>query len=153
MSSIIAGVNQTFCVTLLVTMPHLVVTETFLLNISTRVLRIYIYIYICNVTFFYLLFNTSLIPRPFWPDKVEDEASVLFDCFMYGNIRNAYINKAQNISLQDQMLSVLKCTDESSLVVFEKCLFIAAQMHNNKKTTLKLCICIVVHFWCLKDFG
>ena len=33
---------------------------------------------------------------------------VLFDCFMYGNIRNVYINKAQNISLQEQVLSVLK---------------------------------------------
>ena len=45
---------------------------------------------------------------PFCPGKAEDEAHVLFDCFVYGNIRNVYINKAQNISLQEQVLSVLK---------------------------------------------
>ena len=39
----------------------------------------------------------------------EDEAHVLLDCFVYGNIRNVYINKAQNISLEDQVLSVLNC--------------------------------------------
>ena len=54
---------------------------------------------------------------PFYPDKAEDEAHVLFDCFVYGNVRNVYINKVQNISLQEQVLSVLKCTDESSFVV------------------------------------
>ena len=53
---------------------------------------------------------------------------VLFDCFMYGNIRNVYINKAQNISLQEQVLSVLKCTDESSLVALGKYLFLAVQI-------------------------
>ena len=46
--------------------------------------------------------------------KVEkDEAPVFLDCFVYGNIKNVYINKAQNISVQDQGLSVLKCTDQS----------------------------------------
>ena len=61
--------------------------------------------------------------------KVEkDEAPVFLDCFVYGNIRNVYINKAQNISLQDQVLSVLKCTDESSLVALGKYLFLAVQM-------------------------
>ena len=69
---------------------------------------------------------------PFCPDKVEDEAHVLFDCFVYGNTRNLYINKAQNISLQDQVLSVLKCTDESSLVALGKYLFLAVQMHIKK---------------------
>ena len=38
-SSINASVNYTFSVTLLVTVPHLLVTEAFLLNIFTRVLR------------------------------------------------------------------------------------------------------------------
>ena len=28
---------------------------------------------------------------PFCPDKVEDKAHVLFDCFVYGNTRNVYI--------------------------------------------------------------
>ena len=79
---------------------------------------------------------------PFCPDKVEDEAHVLFGCFVYGNIRNVYIHKAQNISLQDQVLSVLKCTDESSLVALGKYLFLAVQMHiknikNKKKKRLK----------------
>ena len=60
---------------------------------------------------------------PFCPHKAEDEAHVLFDCFVYGNIRNVYINKAQNISLQDQVLSVLKCTDESSLLPLESTRF------------------------------
>ena len=85
---------------------------------------------------------------PFCPDKVEDEAHVLFDCFVYGNIRNVYINKAQSISLQDQVLSVLKCTDESSLVALGKYLFLAVQMH--KKKTGKWCISTAVHFLCLK---
>jgi len=69
---------------------------------------------------------------PFCPDKVEDEAHVLFDCFVYGNIRNVYINKAQNISLQEQVLSVLKCTDESSLVALVKYLFLAVQMRKKR---------------------
>ena len=38
MSSINAGVNQTFCVTLLVTMIHLVVNEALLFSIFTRAL-------------------------------------------------------------------------------------------------------------------
>ena len=80
----------------------------------------------------------------FFPDKVEDEAHVLFDCFMYGNIRNVYINKAQNISHQEQVLSVLKCADENSLVALGKYLFLAVQIH--KKTTWKWCISIVVRF-------
>ena len=60
---------------------------------------------------------------------------------MYGNIRNVYINKAQNISLEDRVLSVLKCTDESSLVALGKYLFLAVQMR--KKTDSK-----VVHIYC-----
>ena len=40
-SSITAGANETFSVTLLVTMPHLVVTEALLLNIITRVYALY----------------------------------------------------------------------------------------------------------------
>ena len=85
---------------------------------------------------------------PFCPDKAEDKAHILTDCFVYGNIRNMYINKAQNILLQEQVLSVLKCTDESSLVALGKYLFLAVQMH--KKMTRKWCISIVVHFLCLK---
>ena len=69
---------------------------------------------------------------PFFPDKVEDEAHVLFDCFVYGNIRNVYINKAQNISLQEQVLSVLKCTDDSSLVALGKYLFLAVQIRKKR---------------------
>ena len=69
---------------------------------------------------------------PFCPDKVEDEAHVLFDCFVYGNIRNVYINKAQNISLQEQVLSVLKCTDESSVVALGKYLFLAVQIRKKR---------------------
>ena len=65
---------------------------------------------------------------PFCADKVEDETHVLFDCFVYGNMRNVYLNKAQNISLQDQMIKVLKYTDESSLVALGKYLFLAVQM-------------------------
>ena len=53
---------------------------------------------------------------------------------MHENIRN----KARNISLQDQVLSVLKCTDESSLVALGKYLFLAVQMHiKNIKNKLK----------------
>ena len=44
---------------------------------------------------------------------------------MHENIRN----KARNISLQDQVLSVLKCTEESSLVALGKYLFLAVQVH------------------------
>ena len=77
---------------------------------------------------------------PFCPDKVEDEAHVLFDCFVYGNIRNVYINKAQNISLQEQVLSVLKCTDESSLVSLGQYLFLAVQIRKNDSK--------VVHIHC-----
>ena len=62
---------------------------------------------------------------PFCPDKAGDEAHVLVDCFVYGKIRNVYTNKAQNISLQDLVLSVLKCTDESSLVALGKYWFLA----------------------------
>ena len=72
---------------------------------------------------------------PFCPD--EDEAHVLFDCFVYGNIRNAYTNKAQNISLQDQVLSVLKCTDESNLVALGKYLFLAVQIRKKEKKKRK----------------
>ena len=46
---------------------------------------------------------------PFCPDKVEDEAHVLFDCF-------------------SDCFSVLKCTDESSLVALGKYLFLAVQI-------------------------
>ena len=50
---------------------------------------------------------------PFCRVKIEKgEAPVFFDYVVYGNIRNVYINKAQNISLEDQVLSVLKCTDQ-----------------------------------------
>ena len=66
---------------------------------------------------------------PFCPGKVGDEAHVLFDCIVYGNIRNVYINKVQNVSLQDQVLSALKCIDESSLAALGKYLFLAVQMH------------------------
>ena len=86
---------------------------------------------------------------PFCPDKVEDETHVLFDSFLYGNMRNVYINKAQNISLQDQVIKVLKCTDESSLVALGKYLFLAGQMRK-KKTTRKWCVSIIVHFSCLR---
>ena len=86
---------------------------------------------------------------PFCPGKVGDEAHVLFDCIVYGNIRNVYINKVQNVSLQDQVLSVLKCIDESSLAALGKYLFLAVQMH--KKTTGKWCISIVVRFLCLRN--
>ena len=57
---------------------------------------------------------------PFCSGKVGDEAHVLFDCIVHGNIRNMYINKVQNVSLQDQVLSVLKCIDESSLAALGK---------------------------------
>ena len=69
---------------------------------------------------------------PFCPDRAEDEAQVLFDCIVYGSIRNVYINKIQNTSLQDHVLSVLKCTDESSLVALGKYLFLAVQMHKKR---------------------
>ena len=69
---------------------------------------------------------------PFCPDKVEDEAHVLFDCFVPGNIRNVYINKVQNISLQDQVLGVLKFTDESSLFALGKYLFLAVHMRKKR---------------------
>ena len=63
---------------------------------------------------------------PFCPGKVGDEAHVLFDCIVYGNIRNVYINKVQIVSLQDQVLSVLKCTDERSLVALEKSVLVSS---------------------------
>ena len=66
---------------------------------------------------------------PFCSGKVGNEAHVLFDCIVYGNIRNVYINKVQNVSLQDQVLSALKCIDESSLAALGKYLFLAVQMH------------------------
>ena len=44
----------------------------------------------------------------------------------------------QNISLQEQVLSVLKCTVENSLVALGKYLFLAVQMHiKNIKNKLK----------------
>ena len=60
----------------------------------------------------------------------EDEAHVLFDCFaiVCRDIRNFYITKAQIISVQVQVLSVLRCTEESGLVALGKYSFLAVQM-------------------------
>ena len=57
-------------------------------------------------------------------------------------------SETQNISLQEQVLNVLKCTDENSLVALGKYLFLAVQMR--KKSTQKWCISTVVRFLCLK---
>ena len=56
-SFINAGVNQTFSVTLLDTMIHLVVNEALLFNIVTRTL------YKITQRDIFFHFNTSLIPR------------------------------------------------------------------------------------------
>ena len=40
----------------------------------------------------YSLSEANRSACPICSDKAEDEAHVFFDCFVYGNIRNVYIN-------------------------------------------------------------
>ena len=58
--------------------------------------------------------------------------------------------QCSQILLQDQVLSVLKCTDESSLVAFGKSLFVLVYSANAWKNDSKVVRTIVVRFMCPK---
>ena len=52
---------------------------------------------------------------------------VIFECYVYENIRNVHLNKLHDISFQDQVFSMLKKkkknTQENNLVAFENTSF------------------------------
>ena len=56
-----------------------------------------------------LRYSLSEVSRafPFCLDKVEDEKHVVFECCVYENMINVYLNKLQDISFQDQVVSML----------------------------------------------
>ena len=76
---------------------------------------------------------------PFCTDKV-DEVHVIFECYEHENNRNVYVNKLQDVSFQEQVISIKKSTPENGLVGlgqktcfqqskgFRKDLFLAEQM-------------------------
>ena len=75
---------------------------------------------------------------------------VVFERFMYENIRNVYINKLPRYFIQGPGVQYVKITQENSLVVLGKYLFFAAQMRQKRKCSivyvLRLCFACYCSF-------
>ena len=93
---------------------------------------------------------------PFCTDKAEDKVHVIFECYVYENIRNVHFNKLQDISFQDQVFSMLKSTQKSKLVALGKILMFSSANASEKikkcSTTRVVRLCLFASccsFWSL----